>query len=67
MIKLAQRALNLFKLLLGLRNRGREQAQALLVIGLVPRPRLVLAGAVVLDLLARVLDFCEAQRRARAL
>lgn len=65
-VETSQRPLGLTELLLGLGDDGPEGLEALLVVGLVARARHVLVRAVVLDLLAAVLDFCQAERCAAA-
>ena len=67
MIKPPERPLDIAKLDLGLRNGVPEIAQTHVVARLVARARLVLVRAEMLDLLARVLDLGQPQRRRRAL
>ena len=67
MIEPPEQPLHLLELLLCLRNRHLEAGQTHLVVDLVLGPRLVLVGSKVLNLLARVLDFCQAQRGRRTL
>jgi hypothetical protein len=62
-IKLLQHLLDLGVLLFDRHQRLLDLLQAFLLIGLVRRAGLVLLLSEVLDLLAAVLDFCEAQRR----
>lgn len=65
-VETSQRPLDLAELLLGLRNDGSERLEALLGVGLIASASLVLVRAVVLDLLAAVLDFRQAECCAAA-
>lgn len=60
MVEPPQRLLDLGEFYLGLCDDDAQGLEALFVVGLVVDARLVLVGAVVLDLLARVLDLCQA-------
>lgn len=66
LVEVLEHLLDLGKLRLRLRDGGLELLAALL-LGDVLDARLVLLGAKVLDLLARVLYFCEAKRGRGAL
>lgn len=61
MIKPLQRNLDLLELLPRLRNCLLAVVQALLVVRLVFRARLVFVRAEMLDFLARVFYFCQAE------
>jgi len=67
MIEPPERLFSIHKLLLGLRNGDFEFTQTDVIRGLVVGARLVLVRAKVLDLLARVLDFGQAERGRGAL
>jgi len=66
LVELLEHVLDLSELLLGLLNDGRELLLGLL-LGDVLCACVILERAVVLDLLARVLDFGEAERGGGAL
>lgn len=61
-----ERPLGLTEFLFGLRDRVLQFRKTDVVAQLITRARLVLVGAEVLDLLARVFDLCQAERRAAA-
>lgn len=66
MIEPPEGLFDLAELFLGLGDYCLEAGQALFVVGLILGPCLVLVGAKVLNLLARVFDLCEAQCGAAA-